>query len=98
MCVFVRKKGVKYYGVFRWCSRLAADCVILHLRDFGAWLWTDNVITQFVQAMNNPMDGIITLHKIFAMPVDSGNGTYTEAVLDSEVRTTIVAHYATHLI
>ena len=60
------------------------------VNDFGAWLWTDNVITQFVQAMNNPMDGIITLHKIFAMPVDSGNGTIVIGRLDSQVPTAFV--------
>lgn len=60
------------------------------VNDFGAWLWTDNVITQFVQAMNNPMDGIITLHKIFAQPVDSGNGTIVIGRLDSQVPTALV--------
>ena len=60
------------------------------VNDFGAWLWTDNVITQFIQAMNNPMDGIITLHKIFAMPVDSGNGTIVIGKLDSKVPTAFV--------
>ena len=57
---------------------------------FGAWLWTDNIITQFIQAMNNPMDGIITLHKIFAQPVDSGNGTIVIGRLDSQVPTALV--------
>lgn len=61
------------------------------VNDFGAWLWTDNVITQFVQAMNNPMDGIITLHKIFAPPVDSGNGTIVIGRLDSQVPTALVS-------
>lgn len=60
------------------------------VNDFGAWLWTDNIITQFVQAMNNPMDGIITLHKIFAPPVDSGNGTIVIGRLDSQVPTALV--------
>lgn len=60
------------------------------VNDFGAWLWTDNIITQFVQAMNNPMDGIITLHKIFAQPVDSGNGTIVIGRLDSQVPTALV--------
>lgn len=60
------------------------------VNSFGAWLWTDNIITQFVQAMNNPMDGIITLHKIFAPPVDSGNGTIVIGKLDSQVPTALV--------
>lgn len=57
---------------------------------FGAWLWTDNIIEQFVQAMNNPMEGIISLHKIFAPPTDSGNGTIVIGRLDSNVPTALV--------
>lgn len=55
------------------------------INSFGAWLWTDNVIQQFIQLLNNPMEGIITLHKVFAMPVDSGSGTIVVGRLDSEV-------------
>lgn len=57
---------------------------------FGAWLWTDNIITQIQQVLQNPMDGIITLHKVFAMPVDSGNGTIVIGRLDSQVGTALV--------
>ena len=53
--------------------------------DFGGWLWTGNVITQIQQLLQNPMDGIITLHKIFATPVDASNGTIVVGRLDSNV-------------
>jgi hypothetical protein len=52
---------------------------------FGAWLWTDNVITKIQQVLENPMEGIITLHKVFAPPVDAGTGTIVVGRLDSEV-------------
>lgn len=52
---------------------------------FGGWLWTGNIITQIQQLLQNPMDGIITLHKIFAPPVDAGEGTIVIGRLDSEV-------------
>lgn len=58
---------------------------------FGAWLWTDNVIQQFIQLLNNPMEGIITLHKIFAPPVVSGAGTIVVGRLDSGVSSNLVA-------
>lgn len=58
---------------------------------FGAWLWTDNVIQQFIQLLNNPMEGIITLHKVFAMPVESGSATIVVGRLDSEVPSATVA-------
>ena len=52
---------------------------------FGAWLWTDSPIEQFKQMMNNPMEGIITIHKIFAPPVDAGESTIVIGRLDSNV-------------
>lgn len=55
------------------------------VNQFGAWLWTGNIITQIQQLLQNPMEGIITLHKVFAPPVDSGNGTIVVGRLDSEV-------------
>lgn len=58
---------------------------------FGAWLWTDNVIQQFIQLLNNPMEGIITLHKVFATPVISGTGTIVVGRLDSGVGSNLVA-------
>lgn len=60
------------------------------INSFGAWLWTDNIIQQFVQALNSPIDGIITLHKIYATPIDSGQGTIVIGRLDSEVPTALV--------
>lgn len=60
------------------------------LNQFGAWLWTDNVIEQFLRLMNNPMEGIITLHRVFITPVDSGQGTIVVGRLDSQVPTATV--------
>lgn len=60
------------------------------INDFGAWLWTDNVIEQFLRLMNNPMEGIISLHKVFGMPVDAGTGTIVVGRLDSNVSTALV--------
>lgn len=59
--------------------------------DFGAWLWSGNIITQIQQLLQNPMEGIITLHKIFATPVDSGNGTIVVGRLDSNVSSALVS-------
>lgn len=59
--------------------------------DFGGWLWTGNIITQIQQLLQNPMDGIITLHKIFATPVDSGTGTIVVGRLDSNVSSATVS-------
>ena len=57
---------------------------------FGAWLWSSNIITQIQQVLQNPMDGIITLHKVFASPIDSGTGTIVVGRLDSQVASATV--------
>lgn len=55
------------------------------INSLGAWLWTDNVIQQFIQLLNSPIEGIISLHKVFVPPIDSGTGTIVIGRLDSEV-------------
>lgn len=55
------------------------------VNSFGAWLWSDDFLTNILKIMNDPMSGIITLHKVFATPVDSGSGTIVVGKLDSEV-------------
>lgn len=60
------------------------------INQFGAWLWTDSIIEQFLRLMNNPMEGIISLHRVFVMPVDSGTGTIVVGRLDSNVPTATV--------
>lgn len=60
------------------------------VNSLGAWLWTDNIITQIQQVLQNPMEGIITLHKVFATPVDSGTGTIVIGRLDSQVSSATV--------
>lgn len=63
---------------------------------FGGWLWSGNIITQIQQILQNPMEGIITLHKVFAMPVDSGSGTIVVGRLDSSVPSaTVTQQYVT---
>lgn len=66
------------------------------VNDFGAWLWTDNIIQRIQQVLQNPMEGIITLHKVFGMPVDSGQGTIVVGRLDSAVPSaTVTQQYIT---
>ena len=66
------------------------------VNDFGAWLWTDNIIQRIQQILQNPMEGIITLHKVFGMPVDSGQGTIVVGRLDSNVPSaTVTQQYIT---
>lgn len=55
------------------------------VNDFGAWLWGSPFLTNIGKLFSNPIEGVISLHKVFAPPVDSGNGTIVVGTLDSEV-------------
>lgn len=52
---------------------------------FGGWLWSTNFVDQLIKVFENPMDAIISLHKVFIMPVDAGNTTIHAGYLDSNV-------------
>jgi hypothetical protein len=52
---------------------------------FGAWLWSNDFVDQLLKVFQNPMDAIISLHKVFISPVDAGSTTIHAGYLDSEV-------------
>lgn len=52
---------------------------------FGAWLWGSPFSTDIMKLFQNPMEGVISLHKVFATPVDSGSSTIVVGTLDSGV-------------
>lgn len=55
------------------------------VNDFGAWLWGSPFLTNIGKLFSNPIEGVISLHKVFAPPVDSGSGTIVVGTLDSAV-------------
>lgn len=60
------------------------------VNSFGAWLWGSPFLTNIGKLFQNPIDGVISLHKIFAMPVDSGTGNIVVGTLDSGVSSATV--------
>lgn len=57
---------------------------------FGAWLWSSNFIDQIKKLFFDPMQAIIGIHKVFAAPVVSGQGTIACGYIDSEVPSNLV--------
>lgn len=57
---------------------------------FGAWLWSSNFIDQIKKLFFDPMQAIIGIHKVFASPVVSGQGTIACGYIDSEVPSNLV--------
>lgn len=55
------------------------------VNSFGAWLWSSSFVDQLLKVFQNPMDAIISLHKVFISPVDAGSTTIHAGYLDSEV-------------
>ena len=60
------------------------------INSFGAWLWGSPFLTDIGKLFQNPIDGVISLHKIFATPVDSGTGTIVVGTLNSNVASATV--------
>ena len=62
---------------------------------FGAWLWSPNFVNQLLKMFNDPMQAIISLHKIFLTPSISGRGNIVVGYLDSGVGSNIVSNQYT---
>ena len=66
------------------------------VNSFGAWLWGSPFLTDIGKLFQNPIDGVISLHKIYATPVDAGTGTIVVGTLDSQVSSaTVTQQYVT---
>lgn len=55
------------------------------IQSFGAWLWSSNFVDQLLKVFNDPMQAIISLHKIYATPHTGGNANIRVGYLDSGV-------------
>lgn len=66
------------------------------LQSFGRWLWSDDIVTQIAQWINNPMTAIIGLHAIYCTPSTGGSQSIKVGYLDSGVSAPVVTNqYAT---
>lgn len=55
------------------------------IQSFGAWLWSSNFVDQLLKIFNDPMQAVISLHKIYASPHIGGTATIKVGYLDSQV-------------
>jgi len=55
------------------------------IQSFGAWLWSSNFVDQLLKIFNDPMQAIISLHKIYATPHTGGTANIKVGYLDSGV-------------
>jgi hypothetical protein len=60
------------------------------VNSFGAWLWGSPFLTNIGKLFQNPIEGVISLHKVFVLPVDSGSGSIVVGTLDSGVASATV--------
>lgn len=61
------------------------------IQSFGAWLWSPNFVDQLLKMFNDPMQAIISLHKVFCSPSVSGRDNITVGYLDSGVDANVVS-------
>lgn len=55
------------------------------VQSFGAWLWSPNFVDQILKMFNDPMQAIISLHKIYVSPHVGGSTNIKVGYLDSGV-------------
>lgn len=61
------------------------------LNQFGAWLWSSDFFEQIKKLFNDPMQAIISLHKVYSPVQTSGLGTIKCGYLDSSVTSKLVS-------
>lgn len=57
---------------------------------FGAWLWSNDFVEQLKKIFNDPMESIISLHKIFGAPATGGAQNIAVGYLNSGVSSKVV--------
>lgn len=62
------------------------------LNDLGAYLWTNNIIELLEKFLQNPMDAIISLHKIYCQPENGPRQNIALGYLDSGVSSLTVSN------
>lgn len=60
------------------------------INSFGAWLWSSNFVDQLLKMFNDPMQAIISLHKVFCSPSVGGTAEIKVGYLNSGVTSNYV--------
>ena len=60
------------------------------LNSFGGWLWTSSIVEQILRMWQNPLDGIIALMKVYAVPTTGSSRNIQVGYLDSGVSAPVV--------
>jgi hypothetical protein len=61
------------------------------IHSFGGWLWSSSFVDQLLKMFNDPMQAIISLHKVFCTPSISGRNDIKVGYLNSGVQANVVA-------
>lgn len=61
------------------------------IHSFGSWLWSTNFVDQLLKMFNDPMQAIISLHKVFCTPQTSGRNDIKVGYLNSGVQANVVS-------
>lgn len=60
------------------------------VQQFGAWMWSGNPIEQIKKLFYNPIDAIISLHKVYITPIADKDDTIHVGYLDSKIHSMLV--------
>lgn len=60
------------------------------INSFGSWLWSNNFVEQLKKIFNDPMESIISLHKVFGTPATGGTQNIAVGYINSGVNSKVV--------
>lgn len=60
------------------------------LNSLGGYLWSSSIIEQIKQIWQNPIDGVIALHKVYATPTTGNSKNIKLGYLDTNVAASVV--------
>lgn len=72
-----------------WC---VYNPTLSELNDLGGYLWSSNIIDILQKFLQNPMDAIISLHKVYCVPQTYGRQNIALGYLDSGVPAAVVTN------
>lgn len=68
---------------------------LAEVKQLGSWLWSTDFVDQIQKIFNDPMQAIISLHKVFGTPIVDGTNNIKVGYLDTGVSSNTVGNQYT---
>lgn len=70
---------------------------LTNINNFGKWLWSSDFVDQLLKVFSDPMEAIISLHRVYCTPNTGNETTIKVGYLDSKVTSKVVNNQYTSI-